>query len=166
MFNLETHDGNETNISYRIAGDGPPLLLLHGFPVQRNAQHSTGSFPRCNLNISLNSTAFGHNATPSTPQPSGTTLHPVDDANEGGELKVRGSDAFQHWVVDSYQGNFRIFESADSVRDGRTHGEVHQEPALCCCNRWICHKHGKKRGNADTAKLCDRGVEHELPGSL
>ena len=32
MFSLETHDGDETSISYRIAGDGPPLLLLHGFP--------------------------------------------------------------------------------------------------------------------------------------
>ena len=27
MFSLETHDGDETSISYRIAGDGPPLQI-------------------------------------------------------------------------------------------------------------------------------------------
>ncbi|GIS13224.1 MAG: hypothetical protein CM15mP115_23750 [Alphaproteobacteria bacterium] len=39
MFSLETHDGDETSISYRIAGDGPPLLLLHGFPQTNMMWH-------------------------------------------------------------------------------------------------------------------------------
>ena len=39
MFSLETYNGNETNISYRIAGDGPPLLLLHGFPQTNMMWH-------------------------------------------------------------------------------------------------------------------------------
>ena len=39
MFSLGSHEGSETSISYRIAGDGPPLLLLHGFPQTNMMWH-------------------------------------------------------------------------------------------------------------------------------
>ena len=32
MFNSAVHRRDAVDIAYRMAGDGPPLLLLHGFP--------------------------------------------------------------------------------------------------------------------------------------
>ena len=54
----------------------------------------------------------------------GTTLHPVDGANEGGQLYLRGAADYQHWSVDNYQGQLRIFETASSVAEGRTEGDI------------------------------------------
>ena len=39
LFSLETFSDGERSIAYRIAGDGPPLLLLHGYPQTNMMWH-------------------------------------------------------------------------------------------------------------------------------
>ena len=39
LFTSKTHLDGERRIAYRIAGDGPPLLLLHGFPQTNMMWH-------------------------------------------------------------------------------------------------------------------------------
>jgi len=39
LFSLETFSDDERSIAYRIAGNGPPLLLLHGYPQTNMMWH-------------------------------------------------------------------------------------------------------------------------------
>ena len=64
-FSLRTHSDGDRQIAYRIAGDGPPLLLLHGFPQTNMMWHRIAPALAQNFTvIAADLRGYGDSSTP------------------------------------------------------------------------------------------------------